>query len=141
MDIFELAAKGYSIRKIAYLIGHSRNTVKKYLQSEEIPKRKPSPPRPSKLDPFKPLIHHWITEKGIYNCEVLLRKLRQHGYSSGKSILKDYVKTLRPPKQPPAVMRYETPPGEQAQADFGICKFKESSGSIKRLYCFAMTLS
>lgn len=123
MDIFELAAKGYSIRKIAQLTGLSRSTVKKYLQSEEIPKRKPSPSRPSKLDPFKPLIHYWTVEKGIYNCEVLMRKLREYGYSGRKSILKDYVKTLRLPKEPPAVMRYETPPGEQAQVDFGVCKY------------------
>ena len=141
MDIFQLAAEGYSIRKIASLTGHSRNTVKKYLQSEEIPKRKPSPLRPSKLDPFKPLLYYLVVEKKVENCEVLLRKLREHGYKGGKSILKDYVKTLRPPKEPPAVMRYETFPGEQAQVDFGECKFKDASGNVKKLYCFVMTLS
>lgn len=67
MDIFELKAQGYSIRKIAAMTGHSRNTIRKYLRAEEIPKRKPAPPRPSKLDPYAALIKHLVLEKGIDN--------------------------------------------------------------------------
>lgn len=140
MDIFELKAQGYSIRKIAAMTGHSRNTIRKYLRAKEIPKRKPVPPRPSKLDPYKALIKHLVLEKGIDNCEVLLRKLREQGYTGGKSILKDYVRSLRPPKEPPAVMRYETPPGDLAQVDFGVCKYRDATGAVKHVYCFVMTL-
>ncbi|MBC7348098.1 MAG: IS21 family transposase, partial [Clostridia bacterium] len=140
MDIFELKAQGYSIRKIAAMTGHSRNTIKKYLYAEEIPKRKPAPPRPSKLDPYKALIRHLVVEKGIDNCEVLLRKLREQGYTGGKSILKDYVRSLRPPKEAPAVMRYETPPGELAQVDFGVLKYQDAAEAVKHVYCFVMTL-
>jgi len=64
MDIFELKAQGYSIRKIAAMIGHPRNTIRKYLHAEEIPKRKPVAPRPSKLDPYKAMINHLVLEKG-----------------------------------------------------------------------------
>ena len=139
MDIAELLACGHSIRKIAVITGYSKNTVKKYLRSREVPKYKPRAKRPSKLDPFKPLIRHWL-DKGITNGEVLLRKIREQGYAGGKSILKDYVKAFRPPRQPPAVMRYETAPGEQAQVDYGEVKYLGTDGVTYRLYCFVMVL-
>jgi len=61
-------------------------------------------------------VNELMTE-GIYNCVVLLERLREAGYDGGISILKDYVHSFRPPKKLPAVRRYETPPGKQAQMD------------------------
>lgn len=86
MDIFELKAQGYSIRKIAEMTGHSRNSVRQYLRAEEIPKRKPAPPQPSKLNSYKALIKHLVLDKSADNCEILLRKLREQGYTGGKRI-------------------------------------------------------
>jgi transposase len=49
---------------------------------------------------------------------VLLRELRALGYPGGYSILKDYLATLRPAAKPEPVIRFETDPGRQMQADF-----------------------
>ena len=49
---------------------------------------------------------------------VLLRELRALGYQGGYSILKDYLATLRPVATPEPVIRFETDPGRQMQADF-----------------------
>ena len=44
----------------------------------------------SKLDPYKPQLDIWM-QQGIFNCVVLLERLRTLGYDGGMSILKQYV--------------------------------------------------
>jgi hypothetical protein len=48
--------------------------------------------------------------QGIFNCVVLLERLREAGYNGGNSILKEYVHSYRPAKALPAVRRYEHRP-------------------------------
>lgn len=139
LTLHELRAQGKSIHEIARLTGHSRNTVRKYLKLRDLPQPKPRPPRKSKLEPFKPHILGWLQE-GIYNCEVLLEKLRAIGFTGGKTIVKDFVKALRPPRLPKAVMRFETAPGEQAQVDWGVCKYRDPEGHERHVNAFVMTL-
>ena len=50
--LYELHGQGESIRRIAEELGVSRNTVRKYLRSEEVPKEKPRSKRASKLEPY-----------------------------------------------------------------------------------------
>ena len=116
MSIFELHGEGKGIKEISRELGFSRNTVRKYLRTREVPKRKPAPPRPSILDPYKEKILELIN-KGVWSCLVIKREIQRLGYTGGITILKDFVHPFRALKQPEAVMRYETKPGEQAQAD------------------------
>jgi transposase len=139
IKLHEMKAIGKSIRAISRETGHARNTIRRYLRAEGLPLRKPRRKRPSKLDPFKPLLCQYM-EQGIYNCEVLLRLLREQGYQGGRTILKDYVKDFRPPKQLPAVQRYETRPGEQAQVDWGICEYMDPEGQVHKVPVFVMVL-
>jgi transposase len=55
MEIKVLQGQGHSIRAIAEMTGHSRNTVRRQLRKRESP-RFQKPPRASKLDPFKSYI-------------------------------------------------------------------------------------
>jgi transposase len=48
---------------------------------------------------------------------LILRELRDLGYTGGYTILKDFVKTIRPKKKRRAHLRFETDPGEQGQVD------------------------
>ncbi len=52
MNINELHQQGHSIRQIAEMTGHSRNTVRKILRGQHDGKRKTAN-KLSKLDPFK----------------------------------------------------------------------------------------
>src|SRR5699024_11733029 len=52
----------------------------------------------SDLDPYKPQLNEWM-EQGIFNCVVLLERLRELGYDGGMSILKAYVHPYRPAKR------------------------------------------
>ncbi|MGF0022167.1 IS21 family transposase [Acidaminococcus fermentans] len=62
------------------------------------------------------------------------------GYNGGKTIIKDYVHVFRPPKTIPAVPRYETEPGRQAQMDWGICQYLGTDGEFHKVPAFVMTL-
>jgi transposase len=48
---------------------------------------------------------------------VLLRGIRERGYDGGVTQLRDWLLATRQPQQDP-VVRFETPPGQQMQADF-----------------------
>jgi transposase len=139
ISLHTMRAEGKSIREIARQTGHSRNTIRRYLRAESIPEKKPRKPRGSKLDPFKPFLKERLQE-GIYNCEVLYELLKDRGYTGGRTILKDYVKNFRPPKQVPAVLRYETQPGEYAQVDWGLCEYVDPEGTIRRAPVFVLVL-
>ncbi len=51
-ELYELKGEGRSVRGIARDLGVSRNSVRKYLRSAEVPRAKPRPRRPSKLDVY-----------------------------------------------------------------------------------------
>jgi len=91
------------------------------------------------LDEFKPAIDRWMSE-GLFNCRVILEKLRELGYTGGYTIVKDYVQLFRPPKKQRATVRYETKPGEQAQVDWGICEYINSYGERRKVPVFVMIL-
>ena len=72
----------------------------------------------------------------------MLSRLRAQGYTGQISILKDFVRPLRPPaaskRQP--VIRYETTPGEQMQFDWGEFVY-EQDGQTRKLFGFTAVLS
>ena len=55
-------------------MGISRNTVRKYVRSVEVPKPSPRARRGSKLDPYAEYIDGRLAE-GLDNCVVLLREI------------------------------------------------------------------
>ena len=119
VEIRVLRRQGQSIREIARMLGVSRNTVRRCLRSEGLP-RYDREARPSKLDPFKQYLDERVKAAAPdwIPATVLLRELKALGYPGGYSILKEYLATLRPVAEPEPVIRFETDPGRQMQADF-----------------------
>jgi transposase len=119
VEIRVLRRQGKSIREISRMLNVSRNTVRRYLRGEGLP-RYEREARPSKLDAYK----HYIAERvqaaapDWIPATVLLRELRALGYAGGYSILKDHLATLRPVVKAEPLIRFETEPGRQMQADF-----------------------
>ena len=119
VEIRVLRRQGKSIREIARMVNVSRNKVRRYLRGEGLPHYQREA-RPSKLDAYK----HYIEERvkaaapDWIPATVLLRELRELGYAGGNSILKAHLATLRPAAQPEPLIRFETEPGRQMQADF-----------------------
>ena len=139
-ELYELKGEGRSLRGIARDLGIWRNSVRKYLRSAEVPRAKPRPRRPSKLDGYTEYIDGRLSE-GLENCVVLLRELRARGYTGGYTILKDYVQPRRRRRQPVATVRFETGPGEQPQVDWGSLAYVAEDGRKRRVWAFVMVLS
>ena len=140
LSLLDMYQDGMSMREMARVTGHSRNTVRKWLQ---YPGRSPGDfcpkQRASKLDPYKDYLKNRLSQ-GITNSDRLLREIKAQGYSGGVSILKDFLKPFRSMYPSKAVLRYETAPGEQAQMDFGEFRYRDG-GVTKKVYMFAMILS
>jgi transposase len=134
-----LQTQGKSIREIARILGIARNTVRRYLRGK--PEAVPRPKRGSVLDAYKAQIRRWIQEDHLYNCETMLPRLQEQGYTGSLSTLRAFVHGLRPAQagQYP-VLRYETRPGEQMQYDWGEFHY-EKDGKEHKLYGFAAILS
>ncbi len=139
MDIKLLHRQGHSIRAIARMSGHSRNTVRKVLAAKGPPVFN-TPRRASKLDPFKDYLKKRINECNLSGVR-LLEEIRAMGYEGGYTILKTYLRTLRPRTSAKLTVRFETPPGEQAQCDWGHCgRYRDASGQLQSIYAFVWVL-
>lgn len=136
VEIRILARQGESIRQISRRTGLSRNTVRRYLRDEEARRYGPRALRPTKLDPYVEYLQErmgharpdWIP------ATVLLREIRERGYDGGISQLKAYLAPFKRPAEEP-VVRFETPPGQQMQADFTLVRRGRD-----RLLAFVATL-
>ncbi len=139
-DIAELRRQGLSISAIGALTGFDRKTIRSYLHDPAaMPVYGPRAPRPSKLDAHKPYIEERL-QAGVWNAAVLVRELRERGYTGGYTILKDYLQPQRQAARVVAVRRFETPPGHQAQVDWGHLGSIAMDGREQTLSGFTFTL-
>ena len=120
VEIKVLARRGKSIKEIARELGVSRNTVRKYLRVESAPRYGPRRPRATKLEPFLAYLRGRVeaAQPDWIPATVLIREIRELGYTGGISQLKAFLTTLKPRQLAEPVIRFETPPGQQLQADF-----------------------
>lgn len=126
-----------SIREITRITGLSRNTVRKYLRSRADPRYKARPKRPSKLDPFKAFLEERVQAALPHRIPspVLSREITSFGYAGGERTLRTFLATLYASKPAEPLMRFETEPGQQMQADW--CEFRKGKDP---LYAFVATL-
>ena len=137
--IREKALEGNSAYAIGKEIGLSKNTVKKYMVKTTVEDASLKRIQSSKLGNYKDDIHLCMLA-GIFNCQTIFERIYEKGYSGGITIVKDYVKPYRPSKSLPAVPRYETQPGKQAQMDYGICHYTDLDGLIHKVPAFIMIM-
>lgn len=138
MEIRQMYADGLSISEIARRTGRDRKTIRKWLRTNAMPKpvrRK----RPSILDPFKSFILEQM-QKGVTNASKMLYLLQQRGFRGKIRIVRAFMAPYRPMAKVTATVRFETPPGKQAQVDWADFGYIEVNGQRRRLYCFIMVL-
>lgn len=139
MDMYR---KGVSISEIARQTGHDRKTIRKAVNKGSQPgrkKRQRAVKRERKLSPFERYLKERMAD-GVYNSRKLYRELRERGYTGGLTQVILYLQPYRPKRDEPAVMRFETAPGQQAQVDWGYFGTMEHEGRQRKLYVFVMTL-
>lgn len=89
-------------------------TVKRYYEGA-VTKRKKNV-KPSKLDPFKPLINEKI-ELGV-NGTAIYKYITKQGYEGKYTILREYIKSIKDERTKKTTIRVETNPGLSAQVDW-----------------------
>lgn len=112
-----LVNRGVYIKDIAADLGVHPKTVRRALQRGAAPAPNRGS-RPSKLDPFKPLVDRLLAD-GVWNGVVILRELQAQGYTGSHTILRDYIAPKRALRPSRATVRFETEPGRQLQSDWG----------------------
>jgi transposase len=158
--IFRLRSK-QSERGIARDVGHSRITIHRY---RELAERKgyldpgavlPDPAqlevefslpcgRPSvasSVEPYREMVEG-LRANDVEMAAIHQRLIESHRYPGSYSAVRRFVHRIEP-AQPRIVVRVETPPGQQAQVDFGsVGRLRDPrSGGMRVSYCFVMTLS
>jgi transposase len=118
IDVHQLHREGHSLRAVARLTGLSRNTVRKVLRGEHDLRRRPGA-RASKLDPFKDYLGRRRAEHPL-SAVRLLEEIRPMGYTGSLATLRRFLATLdaQATRRRKLTVRFETPPGQQAQADW-----------------------
>ncbi len=72
----------------------------------------------------------------------LLREIREHGYGGGYTAVTDFLRDVRPSPTPAFEVRFETPPGEQAQVDFAHFQvvFTDEPSAPRIVWLFSLVL-
>jgi len=141
--ILDLQRQGLSVSAIARRVGLDRKTVRRYLERGlEPPTYGPRPPRQSKLAPFERFLRDRVTAFPELTGKRLLREIRELGYDGAYTILKDFLREVRPSEPAGFEMRFETPPGRQAQADFAHFStvFTDEPGEERIVWLFSIVL-
>jgi transposase len=94
---------------------------------------------PSKLDPYKDYLLARLAEFPELSAVALFEEVKALGYPGGLSILKEFTLPYRVRRKEP-VVRFETPPGRQAQCDWAHLGTHLVQGELTPLYLFVMIL-
>ena len=117
--ILDLHRQGLSVSAIARQLGVDRKTVRTYIaKGLEPPAYKKRAPAPAIVDPFEPYLRERLATYPGLTAVRLWREIKERGFAGGYSVVRDRARDLRPIRAAGFEVRFETPPGEQAQVDF-----------------------
>jgi transposase len=138
--MLRLHAAGWGTKRIALELGCARNTVKRYLE-EGGWKPYASGNRSKRLDDHQEWVREAFAQHGG-NAEVVRQELvREHqvevSLRTVERAVEEQRRTLRAEAR--ATVRYETPPGQQLQVDFGEL-YVEIGGQREKVHLCVVTL-
>lgn len=118
--------EGMSKTELAAKLGISLRTIYHWIQTGQLDRDLaadtvcygPRPPVPTKLDSYKGIILARLEQYPKLTAVRLFEEIKAAGYPGGYTQLKEYVREVRPRPPEEPVVRFETPPGRQAQVDF-----------------------
>ena len=118
--------RGLRKAEVARELGISRRTLYNWIESGQLDRELddasvrygPRRPKARKLDDFRGIIDTRLAEFPRLTSTRLFAEIRGAGYTGGYTQLKEYVRRVRPAPPADPVVRFETPPGHQAQVDF-----------------------
>ena len=130
----------WGVHTIASQLGVHHSTVDRVLCAAGLPKVERMV-KPSKLDPYLPLIAQTLEAYPTLSAVRILEMARLRGYQGGDSHFRARVAQMRPRKQPEAYLRLSTLPAEQAQMDWGHFGHVQIGRARRPLMAFVLVLS
>jgi len=156
--ILNLRQRGWSFRKIARELGVHRETVARYVRRQQADAAKPakaptgsggskpakaptgSEPSQSACEPYRELILAKL-DLGLSAKRIHQDLVTEEHFAAGYHSVRRFVRRLRQGRPLP-FRRLETPPGEEAQVDFGTAApVIQPAGRRKRPWLFRVVLS
>ena len=118
--------RGLSKAEVARELGVSRRSVYHWIETGQLDRElddapvryAPRPPVARKIDRFRGIVDARLSEFPRLTATRLFDEIRAAGYAGGYTQVKEYVRRVRPAPPADPVVRFETPPGQQAQVDF-----------------------
>jgi transposase len=141
--ILELHRQGVSVSAIARQLGIDRKTVRKHIAAGlTAPSYKARPPRERVIASFEPYLRERLAAYPALTGRRLWREIKERGYAGGYTAVTDMLRELRPPRTSGFEVRFETPPGAQAQVDFARfdVEFLDEPGVKRIVWLFSMVL-
>jgi transposase len=141
--ILDLHRQGLSVSAIARRVGTDRKTVRKYIERGlEPPIYQTRQPRPAKVAPFHPYLRERVAAYPDLTGSRLHREIRDLGYAGGYTAVKDFLRSVRPTAPAGFEVRFETPPGRQAQVDFAHFRtvFTDEPSTERVVWLFSLVL-
>jgi len=129
--------QGLKAEQIARQLGLDGRTVARWIDEPRY-RPKQSTQRVSKLDPYKAQILQWL-ESHDYSAQQIFQRLQEEGFDGGYTIVKEYVRKVRP-RRPPAFLTLSFAPGECAQVDWGEYGSVAVGETRRKLSFFVMVL-
>ncbi len=117
--------------------------MRKYIaRGLEPPRYGPRQPRPRQLDAFTAYLRQRVTAYPVLTGSRLWREVKELGYAGGYTAVTDYLRQVRPREPALFEVRFETPPGHQAQVDFAQFRvtFEDEPTTPRVVWLFSMVL-
>ena len=130
----------WSFATIARELAVHHSTVRRVLAETGVPEALHSP-RPSKIDPFVPMILETLEKHPKLRASRLYAMARERGYDGQPDHFRHFVARLRPRRPSEAFLRLRTLPGEQGQVDWAHFGQLEVGRARRKLYGFVVVLS
>jgi transposase len=153
-DVVMLTQQGMSVRAIARALHVGRNRVKRILRRHEAarngdtpPSALPSPPasRPSMLDVHAAFIRDLLARFRTMTAQRVYEELRARqdvGFTGGYTIVKEYVRALRPKPVIEVSTPVEEPePGKVGECDWASITIDFKNRTRRKLQIFGYTLA
>src|SRR4051794_21961311 len=100
-----------------------------------------TPPRPSRIDPYLPLIRATLEKFPTLTASRLYAMMQERGYRGSPDHFRHLIAHHRPRRPAEAYLRLRTLPGEQAQVDWAHFGHLQVGRARRPLMAFVMVLS
>jgi transposase len=142
-----LLSAGLSHRQVARQTGLSKRSVTRIAQELAVQTvddaelvRERGVGRPSGTAGYREVVEVFLKEQRDLPTVEVLHRLRQKGYTGGKTAVYDMVREVRGPAPEAVMVRFEGLPGEFAQFDFGSVDVTFLCGEKRRIHFAAYRL-